>query len=167
MAGLCVTLCLLSTSILFFCKKSLLQPQLASDMGMAAMSKEAYGCCSVLSSEIGWALFYVRPKVHMFCHLLLLSCSASLLLFLSGSSLCPNVSVHSQVGIGIHLVPSVSSVCAEPCESRALLTVVESGGVWVATCCYSVQCSVTQAQLAGLTRIIFVGSVGFTADLTA
>lgn len=70
----------------FFGERSLLQLPASqwheNDSSHLVISKEAYGCCSVLSSEIGWALFYVRPKIHMFCHLLLLSCSASFLLFL-------------------------------------------------------------------------------------
>ena len=37
-----------------------------------AIYEEAYGCCSVLSANNGWALYYVRPKIHMFCHVLLL-----------------------------------------------------------------------------------------------
>ena len=33
-------------------------------------AQEAFGCCSAISARNGWALYYVRPKIHMFCHLL-------------------------------------------------------------------------------------------------
>ena len=32
-------------------------------------AQEAFGCCSAISAQNGWALYYVRPKIHMFCHL--------------------------------------------------------------------------------------------------
>lgn len=37
--------------------------------------QEAYGCCSAMSSALGWSLYYIRPKIHMFCHILLPSCT--------------------------------------------------------------------------------------------
>ena len=33
-------------------------------------AQEAFGSCSAISAQNGWALYYVRPKIHMFCHLL-------------------------------------------------------------------------------------------------
>lgn len=36
--------------------------------------QEAYGCCSAMSAAKGWALYYIRPKIHMFCHIVFLSC---------------------------------------------------------------------------------------------
>jgi hypothetical protein len=38
-------------------------------------TKEAYGACGQISAGQGWALWYLRPKVHMFEHVLLRDCN--------------------------------------------------------------------------------------------
>ena len=39
------------------------------------VAEEAYGASSQISSQKKWALWYLRPKIHMFQHLLFLGCT--------------------------------------------------------------------------------------------
>ena len=40
-------------------------------------AQEAYGACSQLAASKNWALWYLRPKIHMFQHVLPLRCTGS------------------------------------------------------------------------------------------
>ena len=63
------------------CSGNFLKNEVASCFNVLLfVRQEAYGCCSSMSAAKGWALYYLRPKIHMYCHILFLSCRLGMIL---------------------------------------------------------------------------------------
>lgn len=63
------TPCFFSENCIFAC------PVVSYHVAIYSKTKEAYGACGQISAGQGWALWYLRPKVHMFEHVLPRDCN--------------------------------------------------------------------------------------------